>query len=86
MRKGQELKVRCIAKKVRSPTCVLVCTCVKGDISLTIASGQGVGKEHAKWQPVLVGFEYDPDNLLRHSTYWAEGDRPAEEWFVVAAD
>lgn len=52
---GQELSVRCIAKK-------------------------GIAKEHSKWCPTAaIGFEYDPHNNLKHTSYWYEND-PKSEW------
>lgn len=57
LRKGQELKLSCIARK-------------------------GIAKEHAKWAPTAaIGFEYDPNNKLKHVDYWYEVD-PKAEWPV----
>lgn len=57
LRKGQELKLSCIAKK-------------------------GIAKEHAKWAPsAAIGFEYDPNNKLKHTDYWYEVDAK-DEWPV----
>ncbi|KAH9948994.1 insert subdomain of RNA polymerase alpha subunit [Amylocystis lapponica] len=62
IRMGQELKIRCIAKKARRRS-----------------SRPGIAKEHAKWSPCsAIGFEYDPHNKLRHTSYWYETDIRAE--------
>ena len=43
---------------------------------------QGIAKEHAKWSPcTAIGFEYDPYNKLRHTSYWFESNI-REEWPV----
>lgn len=52
------------------------------EIKLKCVAKKGIGKEHAKWTPVsAVGFEYDPHNRLRHTTYWVETDLK-KEWPV----
>ena len=50
------------------------------EINLECIAKKGIAKEHAKWAPTsAVGFEYDPNNKLRHVDYWYENDAK-EEW------
>lgn len=52
------------------------------EINLTCLAKKGFAKEHAKWAPTAaIGFEYDPNNYLRHVSYWYEKDIK-DEWPV----
>ena len=52
------------------------------EIDFTCIAKKGNAKEHAKWGPTAaVGFEYDPLNKLKHTTYWFE-ENAQREWPV----
>lgn len=58
----------------------VICRLREGQvIKVRCIAKKGIAKMHAKWSPCsAIGFEYDPWNKFKHTSYWYEEDAEAE--------